>query len=67
MQFYPEGLGEFSLSKGSQLIQLKVNVEGGLEIDEAGIFIDFGAEPGGPVLAHEVRLEGGDSSSDIWG
>ena len=29
-------------------------------------FVDFGAEPDGPVLAHEVRYPGGDCSSDIW-
>lgn len=28
--------------------------------------VDFGAEPGGPVLAHECRYPGGDCSSDIW-
>lgn len=28
--------------------------------------VDFGDEPEGPVLAHEVRYPGGDSSSDIW-
>ena len=28
--------------------------------------VDFGAEPDGPALAHEVRYPGGDCSSDIW-
>jgi selenium-binding protein 1 len=28
--------------------------------------VDFGAEPGGPARAHEIRFPGGDSTSDIW-
>lgn len=28
--------------------------------------VDFGKEPDGPVLAHEIRYPGGDCSSDIY-
>jgi selenium-binding protein 1 len=60
-QFYPE-----MVEKGSQLLRINVDTEkGGLSIDE-DFLIDFGKEPDGPVLAHEVRFPGGDSSSDIW-
>ncbi|KAK8585530.1 hypothetical protein V6N13_050508 [Hibiscus sabdariffa] len=30
------------------------------------IFVNFGAEPDGPYLAHEMRYLGGDCTSDIW-
>jgi len=29
-------------------------------------FIDFGKEPNGPALAHEMRYLGGDCTSEIW-
>jgi hypothetical protein len=35
------------------------NVDGGLSINE-GFFVDFGKEPDGPALAHEVRHPAGD-------
>ena len=28
--------------------------------------VDFGAEPDGPALAHEIRYPGGDCTSDIY-
>ena len=28
--------------------------------------VDYGEEPEGPVLAHEVRYPGGDCTSDIY-
>ena len=51
---------------GSQLILVDVDTErGGLRLNtEFGI--DFGEEPKGPVLAHEVRYPGGDCTSDIY-
>jgi selenium-binding protein 1 len=58
-QFYPE-LAE----KGAQLLKIDVTPEG-LKLDQ-DFLVDFGNEPEGPVLAHEVRYPGGDSSSDIW-
>ena len=39
--------------------------KGGLSVNER-FLVDFGAEPDGPVLAHEVRYPGGDCSSDIY-
>lgn len=60
-QFYSD-----MVKKGSYLLRLNVDTEhGGMTLDP-NFFVDFGAEPGGPVLAHEVRYPGGDCSSDIW-
>jgi selenium-binding protein 1 len=33
---------------------------------DTDFLVDFGDEPSGPVLAHEVRYPGGDCTSDIW-
>lgn len=38
---------------------------GGLSVNE-NFLVDFGKEPDGPVLAHELRYPGGDCTSDIW-
>ena len=52
--------------KGSQLLQVDVDtVNGGLTLN-ADFLVDFGREPDGPVLAHEIRYPGGDCTSDIW-
>ncbi|KAL4457508.1 hypothetical protein ABPG75_012373 [Micractinium tetrahymenae] len=60
-QFYP-GL----IEKGAQLLQVDVDTEnGGLTLN-TDFLVDFGDEPGGPFLAHEIRYPGGDCSSDIW-
>lgn len=60
-QFYPE-----LLRSGSTMVRLNVDTEkGGLSIDET-FLVDYGAEPEGPVLAHEMRYPGGDCTSDIW-
>uniref|UniRef100_A0A7S0RZN5 Methanethiol oxidase n=1 Tax=Chlamydomonas leiostraca TaxID=1034604 RepID=A0A7S0RZN5_9CHLO len=60
-QFYPD-----LVKAGSYILQVDVDTEqGGLSINP-DFYVDFGAEPGGPVLAHEVRYPGGDCSSDIW-
>ena len=60
-QFYPD------LPKtGAYLLQVDCDTEnGGLKINE-NFYVDFGKEPGGPALAHEVRYPGGDCTSDIW-
>lgn len=60
-QFYP------NLSKkGAMLLQIDVDaVNGGLTLNR-DFCVDFGEEPDGPCLAHEVRYPGGDCSSDIW-
>lgn len=39
--------------------------QGGLRLNP-DFLIDFGDEPYGPVLAHEVRYPGGDCTSDIY-
>ncbi|XP_058716350.1 methanethiol oxidase-like isoform X1 [Poecile atricapillus] len=59
--FYPDLLRE-----GSVLLQLDVDTErGGLAVNPK-FLLDFGKEPGGPCLAHEMRYPGGDCTSDIW-
>ncbi|KAL7177135.1 hypothetical protein ACSBR2_030467 [Camellia fascicularis] len=60
-QFYPD-----VVEKGSHMLQIDVNTEkGGLAINQ-NFFVDFGSEPDGPSLAHEMRYPGGDCTSDIW-
>ncbi|KAK6266091.1 hypothetical protein QUC31_016928 [Theobroma cacao] len=60
-QFYPE-----LVEKGSHMLQIDVDTEkGGLKVNPY-FFVDFGAEPDGPSLAHEMRYPGGDCTSDIW-
>lgn len=60
-QIYPD-----MYKNGSVMIKLDIDHEyGGLKLDE-NFLIDFGAEPDGPVLAHETRYPGGDCTSDIW-
>ena len=52
--------------KGAMLLQIDVDtVNGGLTLNR-NFCVDFGEEPDGPCLAHEVRYPGGDCSSDIW-
>ncbi|ARM74667.1 selenium-binding family protein [Acidianus manzaensis] len=52
-EFYPEGL------KG-WMVKLNANKDGGLEVDK-DFFVDFGEG-----RAHQVRLKGGDASSDSY-
>ena len=52
-QFYPDGLR-------SWMVKLDASPEGGLTVDP-DFFLDFGGSRG-----HQVRLEGGDSSSDSF-
>ncbi|XP_010139441.1 PREDICTED: selenium-binding protein 1 [Buceros rhinoceros silvestris] len=60
-QFYPDLLRE-----GSVMLQIDVDTErGGLKVN-TDFLVDFGKEPDGPVLAHEMRYPGGDCTSDIW-
>uniref|UniRef100_A0A8C7ES25 Methanethiol oxidase n=1 Tax=Neovison vison TaxID=452646 RepID=A0A8C7ES25_NEOVI len=59
-QFYPD------LREGSVMLQIDVDtVRGGLKLNP-NFLVDFGKEPLGPALAHELRYPGGDCSSDIW-
>jgi selenium-binding protein 1 len=59
-QFYPA-----MAKQGSTMLQIDCAAEGGLKLNE-NFFVDFGAEPGGPARAHEMRFPGGDCTSDIW-
>jgi selenium-binding protein 1 len=60
-EFYPR-IGK----QGSLMLQLDADAEkGGLKLNEK-FAVDFGAEPGGPIRAHEMRFPAGDSTSDIW-
>ncbi|XP_051127696.1 selenium-binding protein 3-like [Andrographis paniculata] len=60
-QFYPE-----MVEKGGQMLQIDVDTDkGGLAINP-NFIVDFGSEPDGPSLAHEMRYPGGDCTSDIW-
>nr|XP_027212650.1 methanethiol oxidase-like [Penaeus vannamei] len=60
-QFYPE-----TVAKGSVMLQMDVDtVNGGLTLNK-DFLVDFGKEPEGPSLAHEIRYPGGDCTSDIW-
>lgn len=48
------------------MLQLDVDTEqGGLRVN-GSFLVDFGKEPEGPCLAHEIRYPGGDCTSDIW-
>ena len=61
LQFYPDLIKE-----GSHILQIDCDVDnGGININE-DFFVDFGKEPHGPALCHEIRYPGGDCSSDIW-
>ena len=60
-QFYPD-----VVEKGSHMLQIDVNTEKGCLAINQNFFVDFGSEPDGPSLAHEMRYPGGDCTSDIW-
>jgi selenium-binding protein 1 len=56
-QFYP-GLE-------SWLLRVNCGADGGMELDE-DFFVDLSDRPGGPARAHEVRLAGGDCTTEIF-
>jgi methanethiol oxidase len=56
-QFYP-GLR-------SWLLRVNCAPEGGMEVDQ-DFFVDFHDRPDGPARAHEVRLQGGDCTTEIF-
>jgi selenium-binding protein 1 len=56
-QFYPD--------LHSWLLRIDCDPNGGMEIDE-DFFIDFHARPDGPARTHEVRLQGGDCTTEIF-
>jgi selenium-binding protein 1 len=56
-QFYP-GLR-------SWLLKVDCNPDGSMEVDP-NFFVDFHDRPDGPARAHEVRLQGGDCTTEIF-
>ena len=56
-QFYPE--------LRSWLMRINCDPDGGMEIDN-GFFLDLHDRPDGPARAHEVRLQGGDCTTEIF-
>jgi selenium-binding protein 1 len=52
-QFYPEGIDGW-------MVKLDVDPNGGMKADPA-FFVEFG-----DLRSHQVRLEGGDASSDFY-
>jgi methanethiol oxidase len=56
-QFYP-GLQ-------SWLLRVTCDPDGGMELDR-DFFVDFHDRPDGPARAHEVRLHGGDCTTEIF-
>uniref|UniRef100_A0A663N2G3 Methanethiol oxidase n=1 Tax=Athene cunicularia TaxID=194338 RepID=A0A663N2G3_ATHCN len=59
-QFYP-----CMVREGSVMLQIDVDTEkGGLTVNK-NFLVDFGKEPCGPCLAHNIRFSCGDSTSDI--
>ena len=56
-QFYPE--------LRSWLLKVDIGEDGSMEVDR-DFFVDFHDRPGGPARAHEVRLQGGDSTTEIF-
>jgi selenium-binding protein 1 len=56
-QFYPE--------LRSWLLRINCDPDGGMEIDR-DFFVDFHDRPDGPARAHEMRLQGGDCTTEIF-
>ena len=56
-QFYPE--------LRSWLLRIDCDPNGGMKIDH-DFFVDFHDRPGGPARAHEMRLQGGDCTTEIF-
>ena len=56
-QFYPE--------LRSWLLKVDIGEDGSMEVDR-DFFVDFHDRPGGPARAHEVRLQGGDCTTEIF-
>jgi selenium-binding protein 1 len=56
-QFYPE--------LRSWLLRIDCDPNGGMRLDH-GFFVDFHDRPEGPARAHEVRLQNGDCTTEIF-
>lgn len=50
-QFYPE-----MVKNGGTMVKIDCLEGGGMKLDE-NFLVDFGKEPNGPVLAHEMRSD----------
>ena len=51
--------------EGSVMLQIDVDTEkGGLTVNK-NFLVDFGKEPNGPCLAHDIHFPCGDSTTDI--
>ena len=57
-QFYPDGIRGW-------LAKINVDPRGGMALDR-DFFLDLHDRPGGPARAHEVRLQGGDCTTEIF-
>lgn len=54
------------VEKGGHICLIEIDVvNGGMKLNE-NFLVDFGKEPYGPSLPHEMRYPGGDCTSDIW-
>lgn len=54
------------VAAGGTIVMLDVDtVNGGMKVND-DFLVDFGNEPYGPALPHEIRYPGGDCTSDIW-
>ena len=56
-QFYPE--------LQSWLLKIDCDPSGGMKVDP-DFFVDFHDRPGGPARAHEIRLQNGDCTTEIF-
>ena len=56
-QFYPD--------LRSYLLKIDIGDDGSMTVDP-GFYIDFHNRPDGPARAHEMRLQGGDSTSEVF-
>jgi methanethiol oxidase len=56
-QFYPE--------LRSWMVRINCSPDGGMEVDP-DFFVDFYVRPDGPARGHEVRLQGGDCTTEIF-
>ena len=56
-QFYPD--------LRSWLLRVDCHPDGGMTVDP-DFFVDFADRPDGPARAHEVRLQGGDCTTEIF-
>lgn len=54
------------IEAGGTIVQIDCDVvNGGMKLN-TDFLVDFGSEPFGPTLPHEMRYPGGDCTSDIW-